>query len=93
VLRALAAAEQPTRGESAALLHDPATIAAVAWRNLFRYEPRSLDVCVQEGRERGRLRVAEQALPEVLWAVEVNTHELLAMFRKRLRAWAGASGA
>ena len=91
-LLALMAAEQPVRGERCAVLHDPATIAAVACRNLFRYEPRPLEICVVEGRERGLMRRSDGPLPVVSWAVEVNSSELLDLFQHRLTAWSGAAG-
>jgi purine nucleosidase len=91
-LLALMAAEQPVRGERCAVLHDPATIAAVACRDLFRYEPRQLEISVAEGRERGLMRRSERPLPVVSWAVEVNSNELLDLFQRRIAAWSGAAG-
>ena len=91
-LAAMMDAELPTEGERCALLHDPAAVASVASRDLFRYEPRRLAIHVAEGRERGRMRAAEDPGPVASLAVEVNGEALLDLFTRRLAAWAGESG-
>ncbi len=89
VLGALMEAERPYHGEPCAVLHDPATVAGVAAADLFRYEPVALEVCAEEGRERGRMHRSTRPLPKISWAVEVNSARLLDLFVARLAAWAG----
>ena len=58
-------------------------------RNLFRYEPRNLEILVEEGRERGRMRRSDAVGAVVSYAVEVNSAELLELFASRLASWTG----
>lgn len=91
-LGAMMDAELVTEGERCALLHDPAAVAALASRDLFRYEPRRVAIDAAEGRDRGRMRVTTDPGPFASWAVEVNSEALLDLFTRRLAAWAGESG-
>ena len=61
VLRALMETEQPLYGEPCALLHDPCAVMAAIFPNCFRYEYKRLAVCVEDGRERGRMMEKNEA--------------------------------
>lgn len=89
ILRSLMLAERPSHGEPVAVLHDPCAVAAVLSGDLFRYEERSLAVCVEEGRERGRLLERSDGAP-VRYAVEAHSSEIARQFLRRLAGWAGS---
>jgi inosine-uridine nucleoside N-ribohydrolase len=89
VLRALMEVERPTRGERAAVLHDPCAVLACASEGLFRWEQKHLEVRVEEGRERGRLReVTGCTRRPVRYAVEAHGPEIVRLFMARLARWA-----
>ncbi len=88
VLATLMRAELPILGEACAVLHDPCAIAAAAQEDLFRYRSRAIDVVVAEGPERGRLRARPgQGGPEVSYAEDVRSDELIELFLGRLVEW------
>jgi inosine-uridine nucleoside N-ribohydrolase len=88
VLATLMRAELPILGEACAVLHDPCAIAAAAQEDLFRYRRRAIEVVVAEGPERGRLRARPgQDGPEVWYAEEVRSDELIELFLGRLVDW------
>ncbi len=89
-LRALMELEHPLQGEPCALLHDPCAVVAAIFPNCFRYERKVLEVCVEEGRERGRLlEHAAAGSPSVDYAVEVRGPDVSGLFLDRLAAWSG----
>jgi inosine-uridine nucleoside N-ribohydrolase len=93
-LRALMEGERPIHGEAMAPLHDPCAIAAAISPNLFRYEERYLGVCVEPGRERGRLLDRPGAQPgrarrPVLFASEALQADIIGLFLERLTTWGG----
>jgi inosine-uridine nucleoside N-ribohydrolase len=93
-LRALMEAERPIHGEALAPLHDPCAVAAAISPNLFRWEERHLGVCVEPGRERGRLldhtgSRPRSALRPVLYASEALQADIIRLFLERLAGWGG----
>ncbi len=90
VLSTLMLAELPVLGESCAVLHDPCAIVAAAFRGLFRYQRQTIQVTVAEGDDRGRMTVrAEPEAPEVLYADEVKSEDVVNLFLERLVDWTG----
>lgn len=93
VVRALMRAEERTSRRLEAALHDPCAVLAATALDLFRYEPKRLDVIAEEGRERGRL--VEMPAPTlargvVEYAVEARTDWVRRLVVERLAAWCGA---
>jgi purine nucleosidase len=91
-LRALMEAERPSHGEALAPLHDPCALAAALSPDLFRWEERHLEVCAEDGRERGRLLERPAGATRnrpVLWAAEVLGEDIIQLFLGRLAAWRG----
>jgi len=90
VLRGLMQTEQPLYGEPCALLHDPCAVVAAIFPNCFRYESKRLAVCVEDGRERGRMLEKNEASGVAAeYAVEVRGPEVIRLFLDRLAAWSG----
>ena len=90
ILCAQMRAEEPLYGRAQATLHDPCALLAALPTDLFRWEPKRLDVIVDEGGERGRLveLPAERDEPALVqYAVEVDAPRVAACFTERLRAW------
>lgn len=79
-------AEEPVSGERRATLHDPCALFATLPLDLFRYEPKSLRVVVEEGAERGRLVAGDASRGPLRYAVEVNVQEVLRAFRECIEA-------
>ncbi len=91
VLSRLMRAERPVQGERMALLHDPCAIAAAARGELFRYQKHVIDVTVNEDTERGRMCARpELEGPEVLYADEVKSHDVVELFLGRLAEWSAS---
>ncbi len=91
VLSRLMRAELPVQGELMALLHDPCAIAAAACAELFRYQKHVIDVTVSENTERGRMCARpELEGPEVLYADEVKSHDVVELFLGRLAEWSAS---
>jgi purine nucleosidase len=91
-LRALMEGERPIHGEALAALHDPCAIAAAISPNLFRYEERYLGVCVDPGRERGRLldhgpHPQGRMRRPVRYASEALQADIIQLFLERLARW------
>ena len=93
VLDSLMDAEEPILGERMAVLHDPAAVFSALDADWFRFEPRTLQVRVEEGHERGRLVETSAAhARQVRYATEVREDVLATEFVKRLAGWAPGVG-
>ncbi len=93
LFRALMEIERPVEGEPVALLHDPCAIAAALSPELFRWEERALDVCVREGRERGRLVAGSgPGRPGVRVAVEARADTIRRTVLARVAGFAANFG-
>ncbi len=91
VLSRLMRAEQPVQGELVALLHDPCAVVAAACGELFRYQKHTNDVTVSEGADRGRMLARpEPDGPEVLYADEVKSNDVVELFLSRLTEWSAS---
>ena len=91
VLSRLMRAERPVQGELMALLHDPCAIAAAACGELFRYQKHVIDVTFSEGSERGKMCARpELDGPQVLYADEVKSNDVIALFLGRLADWSAS---
>lgn len=88
LLSALMEIERPLQGEALAVLHDPCAVVAAISPNLFRYEDRALEVCAEEGRERGRLLERDEG-SVAQFAVEAHADEITRLFLRRLAGLAG----
>ena len=96
VLDAMMDIEEPHEGERLATLHDPTAVLAATPLDLFRWEPKLLDVVAVEGRERGRLldEPFERGDPSsVQYAVEVHVPRVRELFLERLVTFCGAKAA
>lgn len=96
VIEAMMDAEEPVAGERRATLHDPAAVLAATPLDLFRWEPKLLDVVAEEGRERGRLYEEPLARGDpctVQYAVEVRAPRVRDLFIDRLTAFCRADAA
>lgn len=92
LLRTLMEAEGELGGEVRATLHDPCAIAAALRPDLFRFSERALDVCVEEGAQRGRLvEAGDEGAGRALWADTVQARALVQLFCERLIDWANAT--
>jgi len=92
LLHALMEIERPVEGEPVALLHDPCAIAAALSPELFRWEELGLDVCVREGRERGRLFAGGPTLGAVRVAVEARADTIARTVLARVAGFAANFG-
>jgi len=84
-------AEEPFGGQRLALLHDPSAVVAAFAPELFRWEPKLIDVVVTTGHERGRTveidaSDAEQRRP-TRWATEVRVEHVKQLFLDRVPGW------
>jgi inosine-uridine nucleoside N-ribohydrolase len=87
-MRALMQIERPVLGEPVALLHDPSAIVAAVAPELFRFEARALEVRVEEGEARGRLRERAGGSPRVQWAASAEVSRVAQHVIERLAGWA-----
>ena len=88
VLQAQLRAEEPVHGTPRATLHDPCALLACLPLDLVRWEPKSLEIHLEDDHERGRMREQNQDLRRASYASEVDTERATELFLTRLKHYA-----